>query len=115
MINTVVTLVLFTGVVAHPSPLQSTCPLRVDAVHEYGLALKVALHNKADYAVRLKVLHVTFADGLGKYHERAYRFNVLVQPYQDITVTTPSLKAVVNWSTVGAYATCRPLTDEEDD
>ncbi len=110
----VVALILLGGVLAR-LPAQSPCPLRVDAVAPYGIALRVTLHSKADYAVRHVVLHVTFADGLQQYHERTYRFDMLVQPRQAVTLATPPITdAVVKWNTVSASATCRAVTDEDD-
>jgi hypothetical protein len=68
MLKVVVALALF----APPSGAQSACALRVDSLTQYGLAFRVYIHNRADQAVRLRVLRVTFADALQQYQERAY-------------------------------------------
>jgi hypothetical protein len=61
------------------------------------------------------VLHVTFADGLNNYQERTYRFDVLVQPKQDVVLTTRTLNSIVRYGTTpAASATCRALTDADD-
>ncbi len=104
-------------VVAPLARTQSTCPLRVDPVTHYGLSWQVPLHNRANYAVRRVVLHVTFAAfPLRKYEERTFRYDILVQPRQDIVLTIPPITDVlVEQGTLVASATCRAITDEEED
>jgi hypothetical protein len=95
--------------------LSVACPLEVESVAQYGIAFRVTLRNPKGQPLRLRTLHITYSDPLGNYHGQTYRYQILAQPHQRLTVTTPPIsEAVVDWRTAAASARCRPLSDEDD-
>jgi hypothetical protein len=86
------------------------CPIQVRSVTRNGLAVRITAVNQANFALDEVVAHVTFNDGLGKPRQRDYRYPVIVQPTRAFTLVTPPIAGViVNYGTVDASFTCRPL------
>jgi hypothetical protein len=87
-----------------------SCPIQIRSVTRNGLAVRITAVNQANFALDEVVAHVTFNDGLGTPRQRDYRYKVIVQPTRAFTFVTPPITGVVvNFGTVDASFTCRPL------
>lgn len=105
----ILTLVPLTAGLSATSHVEQ-CPLVVDSVSSVGISAKIAFHNEAGFPVRVLVFHITYADPLGAYHEDTVRSDMLIQPYQRLSVETPPMtKAIVVWSTLGASISCKAV------
>ena len=89
------------------------CPIVVQGVSSYGIEARITIQNRADFPVRDLVFHITYSDPLHTYHEQTLRSDLLIQPYQRVYVTTPPITdGIVDWATIGASVSCRPVIDQ---